>query len=729
MGQPLDYTDLVAGAGRPRYALETLTGLLMKPNDHVGPYELVELLGTGGAGSVFEARHVKTGDVVALKILGGDAQTLDVRRFRREARALQRLADRHVVPYVDASLDGSSPYIAMRIVKGHTLSSIIHQRASEVESPPGRPGSAAPTPAGPSGTARGGPGRPVRGDGSFTPFPLVETPRWAMGIARGLAAAHRAGVIHRDLKPSNVVVDDSEEAVLIDFGIARQEGSSSTPLTKSGEYLGTLLYTTPEQWHGQKVDTRSDVYQWGLVVYEMLFGTLPFARLDPFAAITMRAQEGVVVPGCGDARLAPLAKLTERCLSIEPLARPADGASLVITLRDAVPDLVDARFDAPRPGPGGAGDAVEPPGRAPAPRNLAPVPDPVAPRTVGRFTIVREIGRGGMGIVLEGRDPGSGERVAIKVIHPTHARDEAFRQRFRREIDVLMKFTSRRVVRILDHGAVQECPYLVTEYLEGETLAAALDRRSTFPPLEALGILEELCEGVGELHRKGIVHRDLKPGNVMLTPRAGSRILDLGVARDLDRTDLTRAGAQIGTPLYASPEMLGGQPCTAASDVFALGITFYEMVTGRKNFRSEDAPDALRGVLCRDERFLTPEAASLVAGVVEMFRRASADDPRRRYADAGALFKDVARLRSEWQAFLGGRPGPAAAAGPVSALPATTPPPGAARHPAIAPRPSAIAIWGGRFMGALSVVVVLAIVAVVIGTIAILPELLRYGRP
>lgn len=216
-----------------------------------------------------------------------------------------------------------------------------------------------------------------------------------------------------------------------------------------------------------------------------------------------------------------------------------------------------------------------------------------------RFRIVRFIGRGGMGEVYLAADTDLGGQVALKIVRPDLLSDPEFPSRFRREIQLARQVTHPNVCRIFDVGrdgsGAGERVFFTMEYLDGETLGEYL-RHRRLSPEEALPLARQVAGGLGALHEKSIVHRDLKPGNVMVVASStGPRAVigDFGLARAVATGStvqgLSESGMVAGTPDYMSPEQLLGKPVTPASDIYALGVLLYEMVTGAKPFRGGQA--------------------------------------------------------------------------------------------------------------------------------------------
>ncbi|MER7045206.1 MULTISPECIES: serine/threonine-protein kinase [Streptomyces] len=205
---------------------------------------------------------------------------------------------------------------------------------------------------------------------------------------------------------------------------------------------------------------------------------------------------------------------------------------------------------------------------------------------IGEYLIERLLGSGGMGTVYLGRSP-SGRAVAIKVIRAEFAADPAYRARFRQEVEAARRVGGFHTAAVVDADPDAPEPWMASAYVQGPTLADAIDRQGPFDErwLKALGA--GLAEALKAIHACGLVHRDLKPANIVLT-HDGPRVLDFGIARVLEETRLTAAGSVVGTPGFAAPEQLRGRPVGGACDVFALGAVLVAAAGGRA-FGSGDA--------------------------------------------------------------------------------------------------------------------------------------------
>ena len=205
-------------------------------------------------------------------------------------------------------------------------------------------------------------------------------------------------------------------------------------------------------------------------------------------------------------------------------------------------------------------------------------------KTFGRYEILEELGRGGMGVVYRARDPHINRIVAIKSVPlvglPPDVQNE-YRERFAREAEAAGRLSHPGIVTIFDVGEDSETrsPYIVMEFVKGQSLESA--QLSAF---DAVRVVQEIADALDTAHSQGIVHRDLKPSNILLTDDGRSKIADFGIAR-LDLSELTTTGQVLGTPAFMSPEQLRGEPVDGRSDLFSLGVILYTLLTGHRPFQ------------------------------------------------------------------------------------------------------------------------------------------------
>jgi serine/threonine-protein kinase len=257
----------------------------------------------------------------------------------------------------------------------------------------------------------------------------------------------------------------------------------------------------------------------------------------------------------------------------------------------------------------------------------------------GRYTILREIAAGSMGVLYEAEQISLGRRVAVKLLRPDRARREVFHERFMREARAAAAITHPNIVEILDVAQAPKGPlYMVMEYLEGLDLRHLLHREKQMPWWRARPILVQLASALAAVHRAGIIHRDIKPSNCFLigeTGRETVKLIDFGVIKygdaKMESRALTQADDVVGTVVYMAPEQCRGEPATARTDVYSLGVVAYQMVTGRLPFIGRDIFD----VMAAHQRLTPPTPRTLVAGLPEsaeaIILRAIAKDPAERY--------------------------------------------------------------------------------------------------
>ncbi|MFH9585248.1 protein kinase [Streptomyces luteogriseus] len=301
----------------------------------------------------------------------------------------------------------------------------------------------------------------------------------------------------------------------------------------------------------------------------------------------------------------------------------------------------------------------------------------------GRYQLRDLLGQGGMASVHLAYDSVLDRQVAIKTLHTDLGREQAFRERFRREAQSVAKLTHTNIVSVFDTGEDtldgMTTPYIVMEYVEGRPLGSVLDedvrQQGAMPADKALKITADVLAALEISHEMGLVHRDIKPGNVMMTKRAVVKVMDFGIARAMQSgvTSMTQTGMVVGTPQYLSPEQALGRGVDARSDLYSVGIMLFQLVTGRLPFEA-DSPLAIAYAHVQEEppvpssinRALPPAMDALIA-------RALKKNPNERFPSAEAMRDECLRVAASFNA------------APPSIVPGTQAPSGAGVGSAVFP--------------------------------------------
>lgn len=273
-------------------------------------------------------------------------------------------------------------------------------------------------------------------------------------------------------------------------------------------------------------------------------------------------------------------------------------------------------------------------------------------KQLGRYQLLRVLGRGAMGLVYEGVDPKLNRRVAIKVIHMGRIDDPVLRAeysaRFIQEAQAVARLNHPNIVTVYDFGEENGEAYLVMELIAGEELGSYFDDSQIFSLDftldDSVRMTCELLDAVDYAHQHGIIHRDIKPANIMLSGQLRVKLTDFGVARMQDvNTQNTEAGTMVGTPSYMSPEQITGQPVGPRSDIFAVGIILYQFLTGEKPFQGQGL-FAVQQKIVYEQPTLPSALSPLISSVFDrVVLRALAKRPEDRYPNARSFKEDLQR--------------------------------------------------------------------------------------
>src|SRR6266568_2983702 len=341
--------------------------------------------------------------------------------------------------------------------------------------------------------------------------------------------------------------------------------------------------------------------------------------------------------------------------SSSDLNRPPSDAPTMIDTPGGAPNPFDSPTMVDLPGDTG-GDAptmIDAPAK-PAPRTRAgtthagqPMLEPGAV-LAQRYEILEILGEGGMGAVYKAMDRELSRPVALKVIRPDLAGNQAILDRFKQELLLAREVTHKNVIRIYDLGEAEGMKFITMEYVEGEDLRTLIHEQTKLAPEEAVEIMQQVCRALEAAHSVGIIHRDLKPQNVMRDKSGRILVMDFGLARTLEGDGMTQTGALVGTMDYMSPEQALGKELDQRSDLFTLGLIFYELLTGKMPYKADSA---IASLLKRTQERAAPVSshdASIPRALSDIVSKCMDPDVKLRYESSSQIMADL----EAWQ---GGR--------------------------------------------------------------------------
>jgi serine/threonine protein kinase len=271
--------------------------------------------------------------------------------------------------------------------------------------------------------------------------------------------------------------------------------------------------------------------------------------------------------------------------------------------------------------------------------------------TLGRYEVIKELGKGAMGTVFLGRDPKINRQVAIKTLRfdDPDLNDEdktALRERFFREAESAGRLNHPHIVNIYDAGEDQDIHYIAMELLDGADLKPWCTKASVHPMREVVGIVADVADALEYAHSNKVVHRDIKPANLMILKNGAIKVTDFGIARITDQSK-TATGTVLGTPSYMSPEQLAGKRVDGRSDIFSLGVCLYELLTGEKPFTGDSVATLVTSIVNSPHRPLRQLDANIPESVAHVVDRALQKDPEKRYQRAKEMADDLRKSLTE----------------------------------------------------------------------------------
>lgn len=262
----------------------------------------------------------------------------------------------------------------------------------------------------------------------------------------------------------------------------------------------------------------------------------------------------------------------------------------------------------------------------------------------GRYEILKLLGRGGMGAVYKARDIDLDRTVALKLIRPELAKNPEILRRFKQELILARQVTHKNVIRIFDLGQSDGIKFITMDFVEGQDLHSLLHEKGKFPPELVARIMLQISRALEAAHGEGVIHRDLKPQNIMLDKKGRVYVMDFGIARSAYLPGMTQTGALIGTPEYMSPEQARGEKLTERSDLFSLGVIFYELLTGKSPYAGDEALATLWKRLQEKPKPPIEVDPTVPKPLNDIVMKALEIDPEKRWASA----HDVAQQIEIW---------------------------------------------------------------------------------
>jgi serine/threonine protein kinase len=590
-------------------------------------YRILAKVGKGGMGHVYKALHLHFNEVRALKVMDPALTAREdfVRRFLREAFVARRLQHPNAVRVDDVDQTDDGRYcIVMEYIDGRMLRDVLQREG---------------------------------------PMPVNRACSIAKQVAAGLDAAHQLGIIHRDIKPENIALVNGEQGDLVkvlDFGITKlREGrlkdeAGTMALTATGTVfaIGTPEYMSPEQVQQQDLDGRSDLYSLGLVFYEMLTGDLPFhaeSQAEWFLAHVREAPRPLHEQAAGVRIPTGVADLVMSMLEKEPSRRPAAGAAVIQAIETC--ERENSLLAAIAPGAGRTA------GEKPTGETTT-VPAFFEGWKKGsliaqRYKILDKVAEVRMGPIYTALDSVAEGICALKLVTPWNVPTAGLINQLSEYYQRMQRFQHPHVVRTFELGQAEDgVLFLVTEYVRGANLGQFIDQESSLGVSRSCRIVGDIASALDAGQQLGMMHGEIKPGHILLwgpAPSEQTKLLDFSLDRVKDAlpelSDSDLPSGLLASLHYMPPERISGQPYLPASDIYSLGIVFYEMLTGRRPFEGNGIEIAMRQVheapvpveRVRPELNIPPGVASLVMRMIQK-------DPNDRPPDARTLMEEISAV-------------------------------------------------------------------------------------
>jgi serine/threonine protein kinase len=466
-------------------------------------------------------------------------------------------------------------------------------------------------------------------------------------VLRALEHSHGHGVVHRRVSPANLILSRDGQVKLINFGAAAARAASILTNITGGISAGPAAYLSPELIQGEPADHRSDLYSAGCLLYALLTGAPPYAS-DSVMSVLYQHVTADPPPApsqvAGDSA-AWADTVVSRALAKKPAGRYQSAAEMRAAIDQARTGRPGASAATPRPGyisePHDPGQPWHPPPAIVTPRpGTEPGPD-VGARLAG-YRLEQRIGAGGMASVFLAIDERLGRQAAVKILAPSLAADESFRQRFARESQAAAAVDHPNILPVYEAGEADGVLYIAMRYVSGGDVLTRVRQSGPLRPDQALDIVTAVASALDVAHSHGLVHRDVKPGNILLDPAGHPGqpdhvyLTDFGLTtRSGAMDELTTPGMFLGTLNYVAPEQIQGLVADSRTDQYSLACSAFEMLTGSPPFGREDSFAILWAHMNQEPPAPSSRRAGLPAEVDAVFARALAKDPDARFRSCG----------------------------------------------------------------------------------------------
>lgn len=555
----------------------------------LGKYQIIEPIGEGMMGFVYRGFDTEIQRIVALKTLKAsimDDEHADevLLRFKREAHVAGTLNHKNIVTIYEYGESNDIPFIAMEFIRGQTLEHL---------------------------------------DKLEEKLNLRKKIRIITQVLDALAFSHKHGIVHRDIKPSNIMLlNTTQDVKVADFGIAR---FSNSDITQMGAILGTPAYMSPEQVMGQRVDSRSDLFSTAVILYYLLTGVNPFktkgimnimqnilnkevpppSTVNPEVPVTFDSILEIGLNKDAGERFTNAVEFKKNLINAYNIREKSQIFSMFsktkkITVDDSSYDLDTTLIDYKlRQIDNGELEpeftASQGIARIKATDNAINQPTedkvtPAPPQTkqkqekkkdvlfnINRFEVIHELGKGSQGVVYLAYDPNLQRHVSIKTL--ARKGQDIQTEKLLHEARMVSHLMHPNIIPVFESGEYDDIPYLVFEYMQGITLRNFLNNENKLSIKRAINLTTQLLDAIYFAHDRGVLHCDLNPANILIGDKDMPRIMDFGVAR-LQSSFSNDSENLVGTPRYMAPENFNEMPLGAFSDIYSIGLIFFEMITG-----------------------------------------------------------------------------------------------------------------------------------------------------